>query len=311
MLELPFWQLFAGITALVLAVVAAGGIFRLSILPTVVVVASLLGVPIVGLAIFALSPRPLGDVRVAYWALPFIGVAYALLIANFVLRLNRGRSTSFTALHRRVPLFLVAWPCTVAGLSVFLFLFEPELAVANVVFNALWFALWLPPGLRRFATASVYEIAAPRERVFAFISDPANWSSYNSGIESASVKPAGPLAVGSEITIRQRVTYPGLRGPRVLLPEMIEVRSVVTSLVANEMLATRRSDLPDSSDAVSLEELGGRTRVSTQARNVIAYRYAVLGARLGLARRRRRAEALLAERQETLRRLLEEPPAGP
>src|SRR5258706_7721104 len=103
-------------------------------LPTVVVVASLVAVPIVGLAIFALSPRPLGDVRVAYWALPFIGVAYALLIANFFLRLNRGRSTRLTALHRRVPLFLGAWPCTVAGLSAFLFLFEPALPVANVVF---------------------------------------------------------------------------------------------------------------------------------------------------------------------------------
>lgn len=308
MAELPFWQLTAATVSVVFVLIGAVGLIRLTRLATLVLVLSFLVVPALGLAVFAVSPGPMGDLGVVNLAFPFVGLAFVLLVANFVLRMNAGSSQPFASLHRRVPLFVLAWPCIVVAVSLFLWIFEPTFAAANLALNAAWFAIWLPRATRRSDRRSTYEIAAPRERVFAFVTDPSNWPLYNAGVEAVTVSPPGPLAVGSEITLRQRVTYPGLRGPRVLMPDSISVTSGVTQLVAGERPATRRLDLPDSADLVELTDLDGRTRITGTAHNVIAYRYAVLGAGISLALGRRRIMELTEQRQAKLKALLEQPP---
>jgi hypothetical protein len=308
---LAFWQLTAVAVAVVFVIISVVAVLRLQQLPTVVLVLSLMAIPTLGLVAFALNPQPISNFDAVAVALPFIGIAFVLLLANLALRMSSRSTQSFAAMHRRVPLFLIAWPCIVAAISVFIYLFEPAFAIANVAVNAAWFATWLPRGVRRHGASTSYVIAAPRSRVFAYISDPSHWTQYNPGIESVSVNPAGPLAVGSEITFRQRVAYPGLRGPRMLLPSAIEMKSRVTRIEAGVMIATRRVDLHDSSDSVELADVDGRTQVTTKVQNVLSYRYAVLGMRLAVVLNRRRLMATVAGRQAKLKQLLEEPSSQP
>jgi hypothetical protein len=306
--DLSFWRLTAGVVAAAFVLIGVFGMVRLTRMAMLVLVLSFLLVPVLGLATYAIYPVPVQDLSVIFLAFPFAGIAFAALLGSFLLRIQAGSSPTFAEVHRRIPLFLVAWPSLVAAVSVFVYLFEPAFAVANAAVTAAWFLLWVPRVTRRSDRESSYEIAATPDRVYAFVTEAANWPLYNPGVESVTVQPPGPIAVGSRITFRQRVAYPGLRGPRLMLPSTLDLTSEVTALDTDRLLATRRVDLPDSSDVVELTSLaGGRTLVTGRAHNVLPYRYAVVGARVSALLSRESLQKLVAERQAKLKHLLEQP----
>jgi len=310
---LPFWQLAAGSVAVLLGAMLVFGLIRSTATGMVIQMVSILGLPTVGFAVYAVAGGPIGRLDLTVLALPFAAMGVAVMLAGLAVRVGwlvRRQPYTFAALKRMLPLGLVAWPCLVVAVSIFVFVFEPAIAVANVALLAAWFAIWIPRASRRYDSVSTYGIAAPPEQVFRFISDPSNWPLYMLGAESAVVNPPGPLAVGSEITIRQRIQYQGLRGPRMLLPESVEFTNVVTPLVPNELLASRRKDLPASWGASELAPKGGGTVVTNRVGNLIAYRYAVVGTRLDLMRNAAMSRAQARERQDALRKLLEQPIAA-
>ena len=305
--ELPAGQLFSGFLAVLLLGVGAIGVVRMSRIPMLVLLLSLLAIPIVGFATYAVLGGRLHSPDVVYLALPFALAGLVVLAGGLLVRLMRGPRTSFRSMHRAVPVTMIFWPCAVIGMSGVLYVFEPWFAVANLAATTLWLILWIPRPLREVNATSTYTVAAPREKVFAFITDPANWPLYNLELVSATVRPAGPLAAGSEIVMRQRLRYEGVRGPRLLFPQTVDVATQVTELVPGEVFSSRRSDGPDASDSIRLASQDGKTVVTTSAHAVLAYRYAVLGARLEMALNGEKTAAARRARQARLRELLEQP----
>lgn len=306
-------RFIAASIAVLFGALFVAGLLRMSRLPMLVLMASFLAIPAVGFAVYAVAPRPLSSPDRVYLAFPFAGVAFSAILATILLRLPHGQAPrSFSSILRAVPLTLVFWACMVITISVLLSLFEPELAIANLAANAAWFAAWVPRAARRFTTESTYELDAPRERVFAFIGEPANWPLYNEDVVAVDVRPAGPVTAGSRLTMHQRADYRGLRGPRMLLPGEIVVSGLVTRVVANELIASRRSDGIEAEDKIELSDVGRLTRVKTSSSTVVPYRLAVVGARieLGLGRARRAARTRVL--RERLAKLLAEqaPVAG-
>jgi hypothetical protein len=309
--ELPFWQLFAGIVSGVFVLLGALGVLRLTRLAMVVIVVGLLGLPAIGFAAYALNPGPVGD-----FGFTGLGLAFALLAAlalgvNLARRATAGRAPTFADVHGGLPFYLLAWLSLVGAITSVLAILEPGFAIANVALNLGWLAIWAPRFARRQDRSSSYEIAAPRERVFAFTTDPANWPLYNPTIESVEVNPPGPLAPGSQVTVKQRLSYAGLRGPRVLMPGSVRATSAVTALIPGRLLSSQRVDLPDSSDSVELTDAAHGTRVDAAIKLVIPYRLAVLGACLSALLNRRKLDELVKQRQDNLKSLLEDtsPPA--
>ena len=306
---MPIWQLVAGWLAILLFAVGAFGVARLTRVVMLVLVLSFVGVPILAFATYAISPRPPSSLDVGYLGLPFVGLAFALVLASILLRIGQMQSTTFASILRRAPLFLLAWPCVVLALSCVVFIFEPGFAIANLAVNALWFVAWIPRTPRRVVATDTYELPAPREKVFAFTSRPSNWPLYNQDLESAVARPDGPLHEGSEIVARRRARYPGLRGPRLLLPSILETVEVVTRLVPNELLATRRIDGIDSNATIEMSSVDGRTLVKTRTAILMPYRLAVVGARLEMAVGAGKRKAAVQANRDRLRKLLEEPTA--
>ena len=305
--ELPAGQLVAAFIALVFFGLFVLGLVRFSRLSMLVILLSLLGIPTVAFAVYAVAGGAISSPNVINFALPFAFFSLAVLVVSVILRATAGPARTFGSMHRALPLTLLFWPCAVAAITGLVFFFEPWFAVANLAANAVWFFIWIPRPFRSVGSHAVYTIAAPRDKVFAFVTDPANWPLYNPDVVSATARPAAPLATGSEIVMRQRLRYTGLRGPRLLLPEMVDVSALVTELVPGEVFSNRRTDGPEASDSIRLASHDGKTVVTTSAHAVFAYRYAVLGARLEMALNRETTAAARRERQARLRELLEQP----
>jgi hypothetical protein len=277
---------------------------------TLVVGLSLFAIPLLGWATYAVWPRPLGSFDSIRVGLPFAGFAAALIVAGVVLRIAAWHATTFASILRQAPLTLIAWPCMVVAIASLVAPFEPGFAVGDVAATGIWYLVWIPRPLRRLATRTSYEVAAPPERVFAFITDPFNWPRYRGDIDSVDVRPAGPVVVGSEIRTRRRLDLRGLRGPRMLVPTLVETVEVVTQLVPGALVASRRTDGVDSEASASVTAIDGGTAVTGAATIVVPYRLALVGgvieARTGMPR----ALAKARESQDRLRKLIEESPAA-
>ena len=305
---MPFGQLFAGWLVILFLAIGAVGFIRLSRVPTLVVVISWLGVPILAFATYVFAPQPLGSFDTINVGLASVAFGLALALASVLLRIAKPSGT-FRSLLRRAPLFLLAWPCVVVAISSLVFPFEPAFAVANILLNALWFLMWIPRSLRRMVNTDSYELPASPERVFAYVSRPANWPLYRHELQSAEARPDGPLREGTEIIARRRIEYRGLRGPRLLLPAAVESVEVVTAVLEDQMIATRRSDGVDATATLEFRPAAGaRTLVSMRSSVVLPYRLAVVGgaieAQLGKVRQRQ----MSLDARARLGKLLEQTP---
>jgi len=194
----------------------------------------------------------------------------------------------------------------VLGISDLLGLWQPAWAAANVCLNAAWVLAWIPRRLRTSATETAVEIAAPLARVYSFIADPANWPAYQEDIVSVSVRPAGSLAPGTEVSVTQRYES-GVRGPR-MLPDTITTTSVVDEVTADAALSMHLAERPASRSRLEFSQTGaGRTRIATTAHVVVPFRFAVFGAVVELWFRRGERAAKAQRNLERLKRILEAP----
>ena len=305
MSELPAGQLIAGFIAAVFVLIGAAGILRLTRVMTVVLVASLLLIPTIGFVAYVIDPQPMStDVNVILLAFPFVGVGFAAAIIGIAERLPRRPAQSFRSVQRSAVATVVVWGCLVTAISDLLYLFQPQFALFNLYANGLWLVGWMPRSWRHGQSKFSFEIAAPPEKVFSFIADPANWPRYVPDVELASA--AGPLALGMPVTVRRRISLRGLRGPRLTVPDWVETTSEVVALEPNRRIVSRSVEM-DATVTTELDSVPAGTRLTTTDDRVIPYRLALLGAIVELWwNARRRDEEALRSRQR-LRELLEQP----
>ncbi|HYM97863.1 MAG TPA: SRPBCC family protein [Candidatus Sulfotelmatobacter sp.] len=307
-MELPFWQLTAAFVAAALLGVAAIALLRSATPVIAVALALLVAIPCAGFAAYAIVPGPA----------PRFGSGLTAAYVSALVAFGAGVWIVVAGAARRAPLtaswlasltlgMIVMWEGIVVALSMLLAEWEPLFAIANLALNAAWAMAWIPAPVRRLKSTSTIEIAAPRSAVYEFVAEPLNWLRYDEDLVSVSVKPAGPLRAGCEVTQVRRFE-PGVRGPRVL-PNTLESKQTVTEVTAGRSFSSRDA----TGIAWSATEFGdgeGKTRVTTRAQINVPYRSAFLGGLLMLLWQR---PARLAKARRNLARLkaiLESPKAS-
>jgi hypothetical protein len=301
--ELPFWQLSAGLIAGLLALLVVFAFVRSRSPVILVAVGLLMAVPLAGFVAFAIFPQP---PRFGGWPLA-VAVAGALagsVGAVAMLRTTLARRGPLSASTTRILSIAIVtlWMGIVVAISGFLAQWEPAFAVANLVLNAAWAALWLPLRTRRLQSNSSFEVAAPRPRVFELLSRPESQKLYDEDVVSVTTEPPGELAVGSRITVVRRYES-GVRGPR-MLPGTVEVTAVVTDLVRD---ASITSAGPAAVTTFGFADSPGGTVVSTRVITTVPYRLAFLGAVVALVLRRGAERARRDRSVAHLKELLEQP----
>src|SRR5712691_12887872 len=124
---------------------------------------------------------------------------------------------------------IAATACFVLAVSVYLYIFEPLFAVANLVAGLAWVLVWVPQHFRRASVYVSLEVQAPPERAWDFLVDATNARQYEEGLQDLSVSPEGQLRVGSRLRSRRRVP---LVRPWLKVTELnMEMESQVTELV--------------------------------------------------------------------------------
>jgi uncharacterized protein YndB with AHSA1/START domain len=301
MLELPIWQLAAGVLAVTLMLVAAVAFLRYPRPVMLVVFGLLVLIPTIGFAAYALVPGPVPHPGPLLW-LAFIPAIGGLAAGIWMLgwMSSRRSALTFSNIEFLSNGTLVAYGGLVLGLSDVLALWQPVYAVANVAVSAAWALAWVPTRWRESRVESTVDIRAPVSRVYSFLADPANWPRYQEA------RPAGPLAVGKEVVTRQRYDS-HIRGPK-MLPEVIETTSVVTELASDSRIAMQIANRAHSTSTIEFTATNGDTRLMVRARSLAPYRLAVFGALIELRtqapERRARGQRSLAR----LKQLLESPP---
>jgi hypothetical protein len=229
-------------------------------LAAAVVGLQLFAIPILGMGFFVLHPSfpasPPGIVWVLLVPLAVVVVALGVWWRRHARQVDMAFKTpSMFTFQTRVGVVLVA--CTVLIVSAYLFLFEPVLAVVNVVAYLLWALVWIPRTLRTYRSEESIAVPASATRVWEFLVDAANWPQFQVGLEDVQVAPPGPLGVGSRITTHRTVP---LIGSRAKVPEVVmRYESVVIEIdppisykvVALDRLASTKTQLtPELSGTV-------------------------------------------------------------
>ena len=300
---LPFWQLAAGTFAAVLAVLGALALIRTKG-PIVAVMAGLLiAVPFAGFAAYAIVPArtPNLDGILVAWIPALIALAGgAITVATVAGRRPLTGPRLFAASVGTVML----WEGIVVALSIVLAQWQPAFAIANVALNAAWLIVWIPVQLRRLGGETTVEIQAPTARVYEFISQPLNWPLFDEDAVSVNVRPAGDLAVGSEI-VQIRRYEAAVRGPRIMA-DTLEVVAIVTGMVTEESITTRAATGTSTAEYRFASTAAG-TAMSIRVRITVPYRAAILGAATVLWSQRSARAAKAKRNLARLKTLLEQP----
>ena len=308
MADLPVWQLTAGFLAALLLCIGVVGFIRYSRPTMLVILGLLIVIPAAGFAAYAIAPGPQPHPTTLLW-LAFVPAAVGLGAGTWMLAWMSARRDALT--FQNIELLsngtLIAYGGLVLALSDVVALCQPIYAVANVVVNAAWALAWVPRRWRRSSLVAVIEIKAPVSRVFGFLAEPSNWSTYQDGIESVTVRPPGPLAVGSEVTVRQRYES-HIRGPE-MLPPVIETVSVISAIDRDRELSMHLANRPASSTSLKFSPSGDGTVVSSWTATVAPYRIAVFGGVVELRLFRRERQLRSRWSLGRLKQLMEEPPA--
>ena len=296
-------QLAAAFIAAILFLIGVAAVIRSPSIYILVAIGLLAAIPFLGLLTYAIAPRPQQDLGTLL-DFAVIAALVALSAGTFavVSSMNRGALTAGTVTALGIA-YAVLWIGIVLATSAFIALWEPAFAIANLVINAAWICFWAIPRTRRMRAASAIEIKAPRDVVFAFMADAANWPRYDEQIVSVDIEPPGPLRSGSRVTEVRRYESP-VRGPR-LLPTTVQVVTDVTAIEPSRSMTARdgrrivtsKTDFADSAQG---------TKVLIEVRIELPFHQAFLGAmvlfRSQRAARRARAERNLARLKEILER---------
>ncbi len=306
---MPFWQLTAGLLAVLFVFIGAVAFVRFPRPLMLVTLVLILAIPTLALGTYALAPGPVPQLGALLW-LAFIPALAGLAAGAWMLAwmAQRRDSLNLSQIELMSNGLLVAFGGLVLALSDVVALWQPWFAVANLLLNMGWAAVWIPRRPRESNTESSVDIYASRSRVYEFIADPLNWPRYQEGLVSVAVQPPGALAVGSVVKVKSRYES-HVRGPR-MLPDVIETTSTTTAVEPGRSISMQIADRPSSTASTAFEDAGGGTRITTRASTLAPYRLAVFGALIELRSQRGERLARAQRNLSRLKEILEQEP-GP
>jgi hypothetical protein len=303
----------AWLTALFVAL-AFGFILYRSVLPrrqplnVVLSMFQVLLVPMLGLAFYVVTVGPPPQSTWLAWpAMALVTVAVVLAVLN--IRLNRGLRSgliTYRMLGRQNVLALAVRVCAVLGFTGYLYIFEPPFAVLNIAANAAWALIWVPRRWRAITTEDSIEVAADAGRVWGVLSDPDNWPLWQVGLEAVSSQPAGPLAVGTQLTRRRTRGFPAPKGRP---PATIETRSTIIEMVPGWSFTANSLDR-DATTTYELRSGGGGTLIRIRTDQAIPVLQGMLGAGLEIPAAMKTLSASNAQSLARLKELLTAPQAA-
>ena len=197
------WQIAAGVVTVALLCTAAY-LLRGNHRPSnILFVLLLVPIPAAGFFLYSIAPGPPPAVTLITVVASFL-VALAIFPAFYGFspaRSFQGTPQDFSTMNRY---FLARCGCGLLGVIGFLFMFEPWFAWVNLAAIIAWLAIWTPRRARLVRYEVSADITASTNETFQFLLEPANWSRYQD-IEVLSVKPDGPIAAGTELTMRRLI----------------------------------------------------------------------------------------------------------
>jgi len=303
---LSYYQFFAASLAIVLAVGWVVLVLRYRWWGMAVVSALTLWLPAFGFALYAIAPgQPPADAVVLF----LVALLYLAVIVAVVMRFTVGRKRGPKPLiyasaneTRRFRRGVAGRALLVLWLSSLVFLAEPGIAIANLVLNAGWMALWIP---RRWRTRQVENsvlVSVPPERAFRFVTDLKNWPLYRDDLEVVEVTPDGPLALGSEYVARS-VIPPAFQTSS---HRQIETRNRVIAMVPGSSYTVTWSDEPGWVSRTDFVPVDSGTRITNQRTMEVSFPQASLGMTLNLPRALAVARVADERRNARLKEVLEQ-----
>lgn len=199
-------------------------------------------------------------------------VAVALGIRNSrTKRKVRSGVITYKMLDAQSLLALAVRVSAVAGMSGYLFIFEPVFATVNVVANATWALAWVTRRLREVHVEAFRQLDAEPERVWALVADPINWPKWQVDIADVSAHPSGAVAVGTEFVSHS------IRSLTDAAVVTIECRWVITEVVSGRSFTRVSLDF-DAKTILDLQNAGGGTRIGVRSDLAISVIDGILGA---------------------------------
>lgn len=272
---MEIWQVLAGVVAVALVAIAVRLLRRSRRPNQIPLVLLLVPIPAAGFAFYAFKPGPPPAVTLATWVGSIL-LALAIYPAFWGRRAGELRRAStvtsrdITSVNRRS----LAWRgCAVLGVTVYLFMFEPWFAVANLAAIAAWMAMWIPTARRRMRFEVSREVRASAEATVGFLVEPINWSRYRSDIEAVTWKPDGPLALGTEVTMRR--TIPRIGPEETAWPGSIDERLRITRITGTSFTAVMLDRNATVTTSVRSER--SATTITGQSEWITPFADAILG----------------------------------
>ncbi len=243
---------------------------------TAVISVLVLSIPIAGFAFFIVEPgpRPYPE-GIAWTAFGLLVLAVGLSLWTYrVAAQIRDRVTTFSMLARLRWITIAATACFVLAVSVYLYIFEPLFAVANLVAGLAWVLVWVPQHFRRASVYVSLEVQAPPERAWDFLVDATNARQYEEGLQDLSVSPEGQLRVGSRLRSRRRVP---LVRPWLKVTELnMEMESQVTELVPGSSYTVVGVDR-GASTTTEVKPVGSGSQINIRTQYVFSIGQGIAG----------------------------------
>lgn len=223
----------------------------------------MLAIPILGFGFFVIHPGPAFDTLLIPAVLIPIAFVLALMSRRQMIDIASGKPVSHRDFTRQGMVALAARLCLILAVTGYLLGFEPWFAAANIVANLVWAALWVPDRWRQARAELGIEIPAPPNSVWNFITDVSNWPAYQVGVVAASAEPAGPLRVGSTVTVRRKLAVQRPAGSQ--FDANVTLLYQVTDLVDGRSYTTEGVHRTARS-TTSIEPAGAGTRLTVRSR---------------------------------------------
>jgi hypothetical protein len=269
-----FWQIVFAFIAIGSALGAALRLVRTRRWHIVVLLAQILLVPEAALVVAVLNPGPVPDANMLLIVVALTGGAAFLAMgwSLYQRRQMRRPSVPLAVVNRQHLAAVVSRLLVIVMISGFLFTFAPGFAVANLILNAAWLALWIPRRWRHIELEAIEDIDAPVQAVFAAMIDTSRWNGVQDG--SVVVEPPGILKVGSRIVRRQEL-LPLAADPR--MAGYLESQSVVTSMAPDLGYTVELMGHPENTSGFDLLAAASGTRVRSWSSGTLTLPEAAAG----------------------------------
>jgi Polyketide cyclase / dehydrase and lipid transport len=289
-------QVDAILLAIAIPVIAVLGILRSRRWSHAVLLAQLFLLLEVGAIAYAINPDPETRMTTLLWLAAALTIVDVFVLGRTIYMRRRmlAGPISVAQLDRANQRAGLTRLLTILAVSAVLLNFEPVLGVVNLAANALWTCLWIPRRVRTYGMEVSVEISASPHAVFQYLVDPTTWPLYRSmptsQVQLVTVRPPGPLAVGSQIVTRTS-TSPG----RYVKAYTIESTTEVTAMTPDRSYSGVWLDRPSEHVLMQVQDVPAGARIFFELEGVQPYVSGVLGLMLDVRGilAGRRAETIL------------------